>query len=441
MFISKIALPRRTFMRGMGVTLALPVLEAMIPAATVLGKTPGARPLRAGFVYVPHGADMASWTPAASGVNFDLSPTLKAGGLEAFRDSLVVITNLKRAGTVVEMHAAAASGWLSGAIPKRTEGEDYRVGTTIDQVLARQIGQESPFPSLEFATEDFTGYVGGCTPGFSCAYMNTISWSSPTTPLPMEINPRKAFERLFGDGGSDAERRRRLEDDASILDSIVGQARSLTGRLGAHDRVRLSDYLDSVREIERRIQQAETQSATEVALIDKPLGVPESFEQHAALMFDLLAIAWQTDLTRVFTFMVSRESSQRTFPEIDIADPWHVVSHHGEQPDKVARNAKINALCLRMFSAFLEKLRSIPDIDGPLLDHSLIFYGSGMANSNVHATDPLPMVAAGGGVGRGNRHLVLPNRTEIGNLWLEVANTFGSPIERFGESTGTVDFF
>ena len=204
MFITKMSLPRRTFLRGMGVTMALPLLDAMVPAATALAKTPGARPMRAGFIYIPHGADMASWTPTAAGSGFELSPTLKAGGLEPVKDSLVVVSNLKRAGTTVEMHAAAASGWLSGAIPKRTEGEDYKVGTTIDQVVARQIGQSSPFPSLEFATEDFTGYIGGCTPGYSCAYMNTISWATPTTPLPMEINPRTAFERLFGDGGSDA---------------------------------------------------------------------------------------------------------------------------------------------------------------------------------------------------------------------------------------------
>ena len=440
MFITKKSLPRRTFLRGMGVSLALPMLESMIPAATALTKGAASRPPRAGFVYVPHGADMASWTPVTEGAGFELSPTLKAGGLEPFSESLVVLTNLKRAGTVVEMHAAAASGWLSGAIPKRTEGEDYRVGTTIDQVLAKQIGQTSPFPSLEFATEDFTGYVGGCTPGFSCAYMNTISWASPTTPLPMEINPRTAFERLFGDGGSDAQRRQRLAEDKSILDAIVSQAGGLHAQLGAPDRARLGEYLESVREIERRIQQAEAQGAREVSLVDKPLGIPDSFEQHVALMFDLLLIAWQTDLTRVFTFMMSRESSQRTFPEIDVADPWHVVSHHGEQPEKVARNAKINALCLRMFARFLARLDATSDGDGTLLAHSLVFYGSGMGNSNVHATDPLPMLAVGGGAGRGHRHLVFSPRTEVGNLWLNVAQTFDSPLDRFGESTGAVSF-
>jgi hypothetical protein len=439
MFITKMSLPRRTFLRGMGVTLGLPMLEAMVPAATALAKSAANRPTRTGFIYVPHGADMASWTPTAAGPSFELSPTLKV--LEPVKDSLVVVTNLKRAGTVVEMHAAASSGWLSGAITKRTEGEDYRVGTTIDQVLAKQIGQASPFPSLELATEDFTGYVGGCAPGYSCAYMNTISWATPTTPLPMEINPRTVFERLFGEGGSDALRQRQAREDKSILDSIVGEARALQKRLNTYDRTRVTNYLDHVREIERRIQRAETQHGTDLTLLDKPLGIPESFEEHASLMFELLAMAFQTDLTRVFAFMMSRELSQRTFAEIDVPDPWHVVSHHGDQPEKVARAAKINVLCAGMFGKFLDRLRTTPDGDGSLLDHSLIFYGSGMGNSNVHATDPLPMLVAGGGAGKGHRHLVLPPKTEIGNLWLTVANKFDSPLDKFGESTGTVDFF
>jgi hypothetical protein len=339
------------------------------------------------------------------------------------------------------MHAAAASGWLSGAVPKRTEGQDYRIGTTIDQVLARQIGRESPFPSLEFATEDFTGYVGGCTPGYSCAYMNTISWSSPTTPLPMEINPRIAFERLFGDGASDAERRRILAEDKSLLDAITAEARVLRARLGAGDRARVSDYLDNVREIEQRIQRTEGQQRVEVELGDKPLGIPESFVEHTSLMFDLIAMAFRADLTRVFTFMMSREGSQRTFAEIGIPDPWHVTSHHGEQPEKIARNAKINVWCLEMVGKFLDTLRETRDGDGTLLDSSLLFYGSGMGNSNVHATDPLPMLALGGGVGGGARHVVLREKTEIGNLWLTVANRFGASLDRFGDSDGTVELF
>ena len=258
MFLTKTALPRRTFLRGVGATIALPLLDAMVPSATALAQTVGARPSRVGFIYVPHGADMASWTPTSGGANFDLSPTLQT--LAPFKDSLVVVSNLRRAGGQAEMHAAAASGWLSGAIPKRTEAEDFACGTTIDQVLARKIGQSSPFPSLEFATEDFTGYVGGCTPGYSCAYHDSIAWATPTTPLPMEINPRVAFERMFGDGGSEAERQHNLREDRSILDGVLNEMRSLQTRLGARDRARVANYLDDVREIERRIQRSEATS-------------------------------------------------------------------------------------------------------------------------------------------------------------------------------------
>jgi hypothetical protein len=415
-----------------GAAVALPMLDAMAPSATAAVTLPR----RVGFIYVPHGADMKSWTPEKSGADFEFSPTLKA--LEPFRKYTTVISNLKRGGTVVEMHAGASSGWLSGAIPKRTEGEDYGVGETVDQVLAKQIGQASQFPSLEFATEDFTGYVGGCAPGYTCAYMNTISWATATTPLPMEINPRPAFERLFGDGGSESQRRRAAGEDSSILDAITAEARTLEGRLGSHDRARVNDYLDNIREVERRIQHAEAQHGTDIALMDKPLGIPEAFEDHSALMFDLLALAFQADLTRIFTFMMSREGSYRTFNQIGISDPWHVTSHHGEQPEKIARNAKINTFCLSMFVKFLERMRNTPDGEGSILDRSLFFYGSGMSNSNVHATDPLPMLAVGGGLA-GNRHLVLPKKTEIGNLWLTVANRFGEPLEKFGESTGTID--
>jgi len=367
MFVSRKALPRRVFLRGVGAAVALPLLDAMTPAASATESLPP----RLGFVYVPHGADMPSWTPEKAGNDFEFSPSLKP--LEPFGKSTVVITNLKRGGTVVEMHAGASSGWLSGAIPKRTEGEDYGVGRTIDQVLAKRIGQDSPFPSLEFATEDFTGYVGGCAPGYSCAYMNTISWATATTPLPMEINPRVAFERLFGDGGSEAQRQRVAKEDSSILDAITEEARSLQKRLGTRDRARITDYLDNVREIERRVQHAEDRQKADITLVDKPLGIPESFEDHTALMFDLLALAFQADLTRVFTFMMSRESSYRTFPQIGVSDGWHVVSHHGDVPERVARAAKINLYCVGMLAKFIERLSSIPDREGSLLDSSLIF--------------------------------------------------------------------
>jgi hypothetical protein len=436
MFITKMSLPRRTFLRGMGAAVALPLLDSMAPALSATE----ARPSRFGFIYIPHGADMGSWTPKSTGTGLQLSPTLKS--LEPFKKSLVVVSNLKRPGDSVAMHAGAAAGWLSGAIPKRTEGEDYRVGETIDQVLAKQIGQTTAMPSLELATEDFTGYVGGCVPGYACAYLNTISWSSATTPLPMEINPRTAFERMFGDGGSAAQRRHQAQEDGSILDAINGEARSLKTKLGVRDQSRVTDYLDNVREIERRIQRAESQQSSDLHLMDKPLGIPETFEEHTALMTDLLAMAFQADLTRVFTFMMSREVSFRTFGEIGVPDPWHVISHHGDQPEKVARAAKVNELCVSMIAKFVEKLSNTKDGDGTLLDHSLIFYGSGMANSNVHATDPLPMFAVGGGAGKGDRHLVLPAKTEIGHLWVSVANKYGTrQVEEFGESRGPVDFF
>jgi hypothetical protein len=439
MFITRTAVPRRTILRGLGAAISLPLLDAMVPAATALAATPAATPKRFGFMYIPHGADKAAWTPAAAGRLEQLPPTLSV--VDHLKDDMVVVSNLMRAGGVAEMHAAAASGWLSGAVPKRTEGQDYRIGTTIDQVLAQRVGRETPFPSLEFATEDFTGYVGGCTPGYSCAYMNTISWSSPTTPLPMEINPRTAFERLFGDGASDAERRRILAEDRSVLDAITAEARALRARLGAGDRARVSDYLDNVREIEQRIQRTEGQQRVHVELGDKPLGIPDAFADHTMLMFDLIAMAFRADLTRVFTFMMSREGSQRTFANIGLPDPWHVTSHHGEQPERIARNAKINVFCLDLVGRFVERLRTERDGDGTLLESSLLFYGSGMGNSNTHATDPLPMLAFGGGAGQGSRHVVLREKTEIGNLWLTVANRFGAPLERFGESDGTVEVF
>ena len=434
MFLTKKSIPRRTILRGMGAAVALPLLDAMTPAASA--DAASANPRRVGVIYIPHGADMGSWTPQVGGGKLTLSPTLQP--LAPYKNRLTVITNLKRAGTVQEMHAAAASGWLSGAIPKATEGEDYEVGTTIDQVLARKMGGATPLPSIEFATEDFTGYVGGCTPGFSCTYMNTISWSSPTTPLPMEINPRTAFERLFGDGGSDSQRLQQLQADRSILDSVLGEARRLQGKLGQSDRTRVGDYLDNIREIERRIQHAEAQPSSDLHLMDKPLGIPDSFEEHTALMFDLLAMVYQADLARVFTFMMSREASQRTFPQIEVSDPWHVVSHHGNQPEKVARAAKVNVLCIGMLAKFIQRLTTTPDGDGSLLDHTLLFYGSGMGNSNSHATDPLPMLAFGGGQ-KGDRHLMLPEKTEIGNLWLGLAHRYDEQLDRFGKSTGIVE--
>jgi hypothetical protein len=439
MFITKMSLPRRTFLRGAGAAIALPLLEAMVPAATALANTAAKPQPRFGAIYFPNGAILEQWTPSTIGKDFEFTPSLKP--LEPFRESIVVVTNLTRAATQGGDHAVSAAGWMTGAAAKRTEAEDVRAGVTIDQVVARQIGQDTPFPSLELATEDFTGYIGACTTGFSCAYANTISWSSPTTPLPMEINPRALFERMFGEPGTPAERAARTREDRSILDFLSEQTRSLQRGLGLRDRARLGEYLDNVREIERRIQRAEAHNNANVTTINAPVGIPESFEEHVALMFDMLAVAYQADLTRVFSFMMARELSARTYPQVGVAEQHHQVSHHGNEPEKIAKVAVINNYHARLFARFLETLRSTPDGDGSLLDHALLFYGGGMGNPNQHAAGPLPMLAIGGGVGRGNRHLQAAPGTPVGNLWLSVANKYDTPIESFGVSTGRVDLF
>jgi hypothetical protein len=439
MFITRVSLSRRTMLRGLGATVALPFLEAMVPAMTASAQTAAARPRRWGAVFFPNGAIMEQWTPASVGAGFELSPNLRP--LERFRDDLVVVSNLTRAGTTAGDHAVSAAGWLTGVYAKRTEAEDVRANTTIDQIVARQTGQDTPFPSLELATDDFSGYVGACTVGFSCVYANTLCWSSPTTPLPMEINPRVVFERLFGEPGTPEQRRAHRQRDLSILDVIRQEANALGRSLGTQDRTRLTQYLDNIREIERRIQRAEARNRTNVDAPDAPVGIPDVFEEHIGLMFDLMAAAYEADLTRVCTFMMSRELSQRTYPQIGVADQHHGVSHHQNDPAKIEKVVKINTYLSQLFAGFLQKLQATPDGDGSILDHSMIFYGGGMGNPNQHATGPLPMVVAGGGIPRRNRHLQLAPGTPVGNLWLTVANAFDNPMGTFGESTGTVDLF
>lgn len=440
-FVTRKSLSRRTMLRGLGTAVGLPFLEAMVPAFTPFASAAAKPRLRFGAVYTPNGAIMQSLTPKTVGTGFEFTPILKP--LEPFRDSLVVVTNLTRShpGSQVGDHAVSAAGFLTGVWPKRTEAEDVLANTTIDQIVARQIGQDTPLPSLELATEDFTGYVGGCSPGFSCAYMNTISWSTPTTPLPMETNPRVVFERLFGDAGSPAERQSRAQKRRSILDSISEETSDLERGLGSRDRVRLSDYLQNIREIERRIQQSESRNSTQADTPEAPIGVPDSFDEHIGLMFDLVAAAYQSDVARVFTFMMSRELSQRTYPQIGVTEQHHSVSHHQNNPEKIAQVVKINTYYARLYAKFLEKLRSTEDGDGSLLDHSLIVYGAGMGDSNVHASDPLPLVAIGGGVGEGHRHVQLPTRTPVGNLWWNIAEKFGASVDRYGDATGKADVF
>jgi hypothetical protein len=439
MFIFKKSLARRTFLRGVGATVALPLLDAMVPALTAQART-AARPLRRfGAVFVPNGAIMEQWIPSTPGIGFEFRPILKP--LEPFRDKLVVVSNLTRAnpGVVEGDHAISAAGFLTGVYPRRTEAEDVQAGVSIDQIVAGRIGQDTPFPSLELATADFTGYIGACTSGFSCGYINTISWTTPTTPLPMEFNPRVVFERLFGRPGTPDQRRQRRERNLSVLDLISRQANELQRTLGPADRGQLAEYLDNLREIERRIARTAVDSAAQVTGLDLPVGIPESFEEHVMLMYDLLVVAYQTDLTRVATFMTDRELSARTYPQLGVNEQHHTVSHHGNDAGNIAQVVKINTYHSTLFARFLEKLRSTPDGDGSLLDHALIFYGGGMGNPNQHASDPLPMVAVGGGVGTGHRHISLAPRTPLGNLWVTVAQKYDSPTERMGESNGTIE--
>jgi hypothetical protein len=435
-FITKKHLPRRTFLRGLGVTLALPLLDSMVPAQTPLGKTAASPRTRMGFIYVPHGAIMSSWTPIGQGTAFEFSPILTP--LERFRERLLVVSGLNQKNAVIP-HGICPPTWLSGAAPKPTEGVDVRAGTSCDQIAAQKIGQDTRFPSLELATEDLSGVYGACERPYSCVYMNTLSWSTPTTPLPMEINPRVVFERLFGQGDTEAVRLARLAEDRSILDSVRTEASHLELRLGSHDRTTVNDYLENVREIERQIQGiAKQHASSEMALPDAPVGVPESYEEHVRLLFELLTLAYRADITRVFTFMLAREVSQRTYPQIGVPEPHHSLSHHQNNPEKIAKLAKLQNYHISLFSRFLERLQSIQDGDGNLLDHSLLLYGSNMSNSNVHDHSELPLIVAGGGAGRlqGGRHLKFPDRTPMSNLLLNLLDKAGVPIESIGDSTG-----
>jgi hypothetical protein len=434
MFITKRVVSRRSVLKGVGATLALPFLDAMVPAATALARTAAQPALRFGAVFVPMGERPGYWTPSAVGSGFEFTPILKP--LESFRDSITVVSNLDRppGGT----HAVSTATWLTGSAPKRTEAEDFYAGVSLDQVAAAHIGRDTVYPSLEVATEDQTGYIGACDVGYSCAYMSTIAWKGPTTPLPMEINPRVIFERMFGRPGTPDDRLARMRADQSILDSVRHDVASLERGLGPRDRTRLAEYLEHVREIEQRIQRAEKQATETITVPEAPIGVPASFEEHVAVMFELMAVAYEADLTRVFTFMMNREASQVVFPNLGINEPWHHVSHHGNEPEKLASLVKINTYQIELFSRFLDRLRSTPDGDGSLLDHSLILWGSGMSDSNTHSALDVPLLLAGKANGRikGNRHLAAPKGTQLANAMLDLAQGFGAEVDRFGVSTG-----
>jgi hypothetical protein len=434
MFVTKASLSRRTVLRGLGATMAMPLLDAMVPALTPTARTAGAPTRRFGAVFVPMGERPSHWTPSTSGVGFEFSPILKP--IERFRDHVTVVSNVDR--PLQGTHAVSTGTWLTGSAPKRTEAEDFVAGTSLDQILARTIGRDTVYPSLEIGTEDFTGYVGACDVGYSCAYMNTISWKSPTAPMPMETNPRVVFERMFGRPGSTEERVRRMQQNRSILDSVTGDVAALERGLGARDKVRLDQYLEHVREVEARIQRAEKQATTEITIPLAPVGIPDSWEEHATVMFDLLALAFEADITRVFTFMLNREASQLVFPNLGFNEPWHHVSHHGNEPEKLALLVKLNTWQIEIFGKFLDRLHKTADGDGTLLDHSTLLWGSGMSDSNTHSPLDVPylMVGKGAGAFGGNRHLVAPKGTQLANLMLTVAQKHGAEIDKFGVSTG-----
>ena len=446
MTITKLALPRRTFLRGIGASLALPLLDAMVPAATALAQTAANPVRRLGFVYIPNGVIQDQWVPATTGAGFDFSPTLSP--LAPFRDQLLVASGLAHRqadsfGDGNGDHPRATAVWLSGVHAWERRGRigptAIQLGTTADQLAARDLGRATPLPSLELVLEKPTAI--SCDSG-DCFYSNTISWRDPTTPLEMEPHPRVVFERLFGDGGSPASRRAQVRQSGSILDSVAQEALSLERTLGPSDRNKLSEYLDSVRDLEQRIGRAEARGEqAEIDLPDRPIDVPEDFEEYAKLMFDLMALAYQADVTRVGTLMMARETSPRTFPQIGVPDQHHTVSHHRNDSDYMARKAKIDTYHITLLAHFLDRLRNTPDGDGNLLDHSMIVYGGGIGNGNLHEHTNLPCLVAGGGGGRlqGSRHLAYKEDTPMANLLLSVLDKAGVRVDELGDSTGMLN--
>jgi len=446
MIITKKHLHRRSFLHGIGATVALPMLDAMMPAlaAPAVG---GSKPaVRLCFVYVPNGIIMDRWKPSNPGRDFQFNVTNKV--LEPFRENLNMISGLAQVngralGDGAGDHARAGATWLTGVHPKKTEGADIRSGISADQIAAKELGNATQLSSLELGLEMPT-LAGGCDSGYSCAYTNTISWRSPTTPNPMEVNPRTVFERLFGDGDStdSAAQLKMLKEQRSILDYISGSIDRLETKLGPRDRNKLTEYLDSIRDIERRIQKAEQQSATmKLPVMERPSSIPEEFEDHAKLMIDLQTIAFQTDMTRVVTFMLAREGSNRSYRNIGISDGHHSVTHHQNDPEKIDKTAKINGLHVKTFAYMLEKFRNTADGNATLLDNSLIMYGSSISDGNLHTHHDLPILLAGGGGSqvKGGNHFVYPKETPMNNLLISMLDKAGVKVEKYGDSTGKLE--
>jgi hypothetical protein len=443
MILTKMALPRRTFLRGVGATLALPFLNAMVPAFSTAARAAAAAPKRLGFFYIPNGAIMEHWTPTAVGAGFEFPTILQP--FAAYRDRLLILTGLDQKpaesmGDGNGDHSRAVPVWLSASRPKRTEGADVQAGTTVDQLAAATLGQATLLPSLEMGM-DANYLVGNCENGYSCVYMNTISWRTPTQPLPMEQNPRVVFERMFGDGGSADARRSELRKNRSILDSVTAEMASLQRTLGAGDKLKVAEYVEAIRDIEKRIQKSEQLTGAELPEnLTRPIGIPDRFEEHIKLMFDLQVLAFQADITRVISFLIGREISQRPYPEIGISEPHHGLTHHAGDREKIAKVIKINTYHAQLFASFLGKLKATPDGDGTLLDHSMLLYGGGISDGNGHTHRSLPLLLAGGGGGtlQSGRHLKYDDQP-MANLLLSMLDKAGVPVERFGDSTGKLE--
>jgi hypothetical protein len=437
MFITKKHLSRRTLLQGLGVAVSLPLLDAMIPAATALANTAAAAKPRMGFFYFPHGAVMEKWTPKTVGRDFDLMPILDP--LAAHRKHLSIISNLgNKPGESRAVHALVPATWLSCVHPR--ESLEPHMAPTVDQIAAQHIGQDTPWPSLETATAQGHGVGSACERGYGCSYSGTLSFRTPSTPLPVESNPRQLFMRLFGQGDSLDERRFLARQTSSLLDMLSGEINSLDRQLGAQDRRTLSDYLDSVREIERRVQNAEHGDLSRLHLPQAPGATSDNFDEHLKLMFSLIALAYQGNLTRVQSFMIAPEVSEQTYNHIGVPDAFHAISHHANDADKKERLSKIQRYHTQVFAGFLDTLANMPDGDGSMLDHSLMLYGSNMSNSNAHNQYPLPTAVIGGGCGklRGGQHINFKERTPLANVLLTMLQRADVPIESVGDSTGTI---
>lgn len=438
-FIQKKSISRRTVLRGMGATVALPLLDAMVPAAMALEKTAAKPVRRLGYVFMPMGCDITRWTPPNQDNLDDLSPILQSLG--SVRDHVTAVSNMELANAYPGSHATSNSSFLSAAKARQTESTDYYLGTTADQIAAQHIGHQTQLPSLEMSM-DLMQVVGQCDNGYACVYQNNLSWSSPTTPLPSEAHPRIIFESMFGEGGNAEQRSAELRKKASLLDWVTEDIDRLKREVGPHDREKISQYLDSVREVERRIQKAEADAADNpLPDLERPMGVPAEYADHAKLMFDLQVLAMQADITRVITFQLARETSNRSYPEIGVPESHHPLSHHGNDPEKIAKIAKINEFHVSLFAGFLDKLKNTPEGNGSLLDHSLYLYGSGMCNPNTHDHTNLPILVAGGAAGgmRGGRHIRYPEHTPLANLHLTLLEKVGVRIDQFADSNGKAD--